>query len=240
MPVALLKDTKLSIREIMLYTDRYFKTRFEYSERDILNSKIRVIQKKTYVKDRPNIFEEKLEIESWSAPQYYPYNKHTKGRRQMKYKHHYSIVIQLAKDDNGIYSYDSKIRWRVGSFKQVPRKVPQSKIKSIYHETRRKVKSKYENMKLTKNQISDLVRKDLDKIRKSGTYLNTSDYISQALGINLDNYNRNFYIQNQFGCLYGPLSNAKPSEDNTLMPFFCKHMIAVLMFLMKKKIIKVK
>lgn len=237
MPVALLKDVRLSIREIMLYTDRYFKTRFEYSDRDILNSKLRVLQKKTYIKDRPGIFEEKLEIESWSMPQYYPYTKLANGSRQTKVKHQYSIIIQLAKDDKGLFSYDSKIRWRVGSFKRVPKKVSQNKVKTISHETRDKVKRKYENKKLTKKEINALVQEELKSIRKKGRYLCAGDYIAQELGINLDNYYRNFFIQREFGCLYGPLSGAEQSKDNDLMPFFCKHMIAVILFLLKKKII---
>jgi len=238
MPVALLKDTQLTIRDIMLYTDRYFKTRFEYSLRDVLKSKIKIINKKTYIKDRPGTFEEKLEIVSWSAPQYSPYNRHTKGR-QMKYKHTYDVVIQLARDDNGEYSYDSKIRWRVGSFKQVPKYIPQKEVKTIQKETRAKLKKKYENKKITETQKKIEIKKELDLIRKNGKYLCAGDYIAQVLGINLDNYNRNFYIQMQFGCLYGPLSGAKASDENDLMPFFCKHMLAVLLFLMSKKIIKI-
>ncbi len=236
MPVALLKDTKLTIREIMLYTDRYFKTRFDNYERDILPSRLRITEKKTYVKDRPDTFEEKLEIESWSAPQYLPYIRHTKGNRQLKYKHHYSIVIQLAKDDKGNFSYDSKIRWRVGSFKQWEESPPQKHIKTIYNKTKQKLKKKFTNKQGILNKT--LYNNEIKKIKKSAKYLNIGDYNSLNNGINGDFYFRCMYVAHKYGCLYGPITN-KGINESILLPFFGKHEIAVLFFLIKKGIIKV-
>jgi len=242
MPVALVQDARYTIREIMFLTNQFFKTRFEYSERDILPSKIKVLTKKTYIKDREGIFEQKLEIETWSAPQYYPYIKHIKNKpvkKQLKNKHHYSVTIQLAPDELGRYSYDSKIRWRVGSFKKVPDKVSQNKVKSIFYETRKKVTAKYNKKKnITNKEKRELIKKELDIIRKKGKYLDVGDYLSQELGINLDNYYRNYYAQYLNGALYGPIYYTEPHEDNPQqIPFFCKHMIAILMVLLKKKII---
>jgi hypothetical protein len=239
MPVALLSNVGITLRQILLYTYKDFENRFEYYERDILPSRIKITAKKTYVKDRAGIFEEKLEIESWSAPQYAPFNNHVKdGVKQRKYKHTYNIVLQIAKDEKGLYSYDSKIRWRVGSFKKVPKSIPQSKVKTIFRETKAKIVAKYNNKKMTIQERKEEIKKELDAIRKKGKYLCAGDYIAMELGINLDNYYRNFYIQNQFNVLYGPLSGAE-KNDKVKFPFFCKHFIGVLFFLTKKGFITI-
>lgn len=236
MPVALLKETKLTIGQILQYTNQAFHSRFDNYKRDILTSKIKIIKKTSYVKDRQGIFEEKLEIISVSAPQYMPYIKHTKGK-QRKYQHQYNIVIQIAKDDNDEYSLNSKIRWRVGSFKQVPRSIPQSKVKTIHGDTRQKIMKKYEKEK-DETKRASLIKKELQAVRKKGKYLCDGDFIAQELGINLDNYYRNFYVQKQFGCLYGPLPANLENSDEAILPFFCKHFLGVLFFLVQKKIIK--
>ena len=229
---------QLTIRQVLLNTKRNFESRFDNYFRDILPSRIKIVNKKIYKKDRLDMYDEKLEIISFSAPQYKPYTNHLKNplSKQRKYKHSYDIVIQLAKDDKGEFSLDSKISWRVGSYK-MPTEVPQSKTKTIHRATRDRLVKKVNSKNISDKEKKALLKKELDMIRKKGKYLCDGDYMAQELGINLDNYYRNFFVQYKFNCLYGPLSKAKPHEDVD-MPFFCKHTLGVLFYLTSKRVIK--
>lgn len=240
MSVAKSINTKYSIREIWLYTYFHMRSRFDNKERDILPTKIKIINRLVYKKDRLNMFDEKLDIISYSAPQYLPYTKikSKDAKKQMKIKHKYDIVIQLEKDINGEFSFDSKIRWRVGSFKKV-KKAPQNQIKTIYKETKEKLEIRLQKKYKEKSKYKEELKKELDKIKKNGKYLDNGDWVSQVLGINLDCYYRDFTIQHTNGCLYGPLMEVVNTDEKILMPFFDKHMIGVLEFLMRKNIIKV-
>jgi hypothetical protein len=228
-----------TIFEVFNYTYNVLETRFENYERDVLPSRLKIRDKLVYAKNKKGLYttpDERLEVESWSAPQYSPYDKlkSSGAKRQMKVKHQYSIIMALQKDANGIYSMQSKVIWRVGSYKRM-KYPPQRLIKQIYKETREALKKKYDD-------DPDLVREAIDKIKKHAIYESVGDYAAQVLGINLDNYHRNYWLQARYLCLFGPLTNPEinknPRDKHIRFPFACKHFLGLILFLVKKGIIK--
>lgn len=230
---------KLTIGAIYQYTWRYMKTRFTNADRDILPSKLVIAQRRKYKRNKEGQYttpEELLTVSTWSAPQYYPYTKvkGKKSRRQMRVKHNYRAFIAISLDSREVYSFNSKIIWRVGSYKR-PIKPPQGKIKSIYKETREKLNYKYRS--LSDSERAKAVRKEIEKIRKKAEYLDEGDFNSRVRGIMLDNYWRNYPVQNKFHCLYGAVLN-RVMPEGIDMPFFCKHMIMIIALLMRRGILK--
>lgn len=231
----------LTIANIFEFTYRYMNTRFTNSDRDILPSRLRITERRKYHRNKEgkyNTPEEMLLISSMSAPQYKPYtNEKTKGaERQLKYRHTYDVRIALQLSDDECYSYrKSKIIWRTGSYKK-PKKAPQSKVKTIYRETYDRLERKYS--KFTKSERNKKIRIETDRIRKNAKYLDNGDYNSREFGIMLDCYYRDYFIQHKFGCLYGNCTYTEPYYEINL-PFFDKHMIAVLLLLIKKGILKI-
>lgn len=230
---------KLTIGMIYQYTWRHLNTRFTNADRDVLPSRVVLTQRRKYKRNKEGFYttpEELLTVSTWSAPQYYPYNqiKGKKSARQMKIKHNYRVFIAISLDKNDVYSFNSKIIWRVGSYKR-PVKPPQNKVKSIYPETRKQLEHKYRNE--IESERKKLIKKEIAKIQKKATYLDVGDFNSRVRGIMLDNYWRNYPVQNKFGCLYGPVLNREMPEGID-MPFFCKHMIVILSILMRRGILK--
>lgn len=228
----------LTIGAIYQNTWRNMRTRFSNADRDILPSRLVIAKRTKYRRNKEGFYttpEELLTVSSWSAPQYYPYNKLVgKGRgRQLKIKHNYRIFIAISLDKNEVYSFNSHIVWRVGSYKR-PVKPPQKKVKTIYDETRTKLRIKYMDEPKTKQK--KLIEDEIKKIRRSAPYLDYGDFNSRERGIMLDNYWRDYPVQNKFGCLYGPVLNRKMPEGIKL-PFFCKHMIATISLLMRRGIL---
>ena len=232
-----------TIEKIWFYTLNQYNSRLQHERRDILTSKIKIIHRKHYIKNKEGKYsapDEELEIISYSAPQYYPYTNHIKSNvtRQLKYKHQYEIKLCIQKDENDNYSWkNSKIIWHVGSYKSW--KIPSQKlVKTIYDSTNKKLIKKYTNVKTNKID-KDNIKLEKEKIKKTAKYLNVGDYNSCVNGINGDFYFRLQYIMSKYNCLYGKLS-CKPQEvDNSVKyPFFDKHTIAVLLYLVDKGIIK--
>lgn len=232
---------KLTIQNILIYTynNKLTHSRYYNSERDVLPSTIKVVQRTVYKKNKEGQYsapEERLMIISKSAPQYAPYNSNLrKGtQRQMKVKHQYDIILCIQPiNDKKEYSLDSKMIWRVGSYKKY-KKAPQKYVKTIYSETRENLKKRFSKYK----DCNKKVKKEIDKIRKNAPYLCDGDYQAQIQGIMLDCYYRDYYVQNKFGCLYGPCWY-KEQYEGILLPFADKHLISVINILIRKKIIKV-
>jgi len=229
-----------SLKQIFLYTwsNLRLRNRFEFSKRDIIQTKIKIINKQVYRPTKQKAGsapDELLQIQSFSYPQYKPYlNVKTKGaKKQRSIQHQYDVTIALQKDSNGNYSYNSKIKWRIGSYKKWVTDVPQSKVKTVLSKTREKLKKKYVNK--YKEYLLEI-----SKIRKRGQYLDIGDYNSQVNGINGDNYFRNQFLQKKFDCLYGPLWQTTPNkkEKDIQYPFACKHMISIIFFLLRKGVIQ--
>lgn len=244
MPVAQIIDAP-TLRQILLYTyAHHVKNREMYAKRDILVSKIKVIQKSIYVHDRLDQFDEKLVINSYSRPQYYPYTKLKGGNKKNQktsntIEHQYTINLQLAKDGNGNYSLDSNARWRIGSFKKWKDKtdVPQYLVKTVYRETMERLKKKWKDDKVG-------LKKEVERIRKNGKYMDVGDYNSRVLGINGDFYFRDSPLMFAYNCLYGPLWHKEfpvRGRDKELnFPYTDKHFFGLLWHLLKKGFIKKK
>jgi len=237
MPTIQIKKDTPTLWKIWFYTwqSDIVSNRWEYMERDIAISKITLTDTLVYIKDRPSQPDKKLTIQSFSYPQYKPYInvKGKKSNKQRKIRHQYDLIFVLQKDNKGEYSFQSKIRWHVGSFKKW-KKAPQNQIKSVRRETRERLKRKYGQTKRYTEEV--------EKIRKKGKYLDNGDYNSRVEGLNGDFYftgNPLCYTQN---CSFGPVINKelntrKPFNE-IKFPFFGKHELAVLLYLFKKGIIK--
>jgi hypothetical protein len=239
-------SNSITLKQVWTYTYRTLPTRFKNFKRDILPSRIRVLNRKVYKKDRIDQFDEFLEIQSYSAPQYSPYTriKDKRSSKQMKIKHHYDIAIQFQKDKKGIYSFDSKIRWRIGSYKKWE-EPSQNKISSIYKRTKDKLKTRLKR-KYDEDEDRVAMKDDYDevlyKIKMNADYLDTGDYNSRKLGINGDFYFRDQPLMYRYGCLYGFPSNtelsANKKDKKIKFPFVDKHLIGIIFFLYKKHYIK--
>jgi len=231
------KDTP-TIRQIWVYTWRIeqLRRRFDYMKRDILPSRIRLTERLTYSKDRPSNPDKKLIIQSFSAPQYYPYHKvkSKNAKRQRTVKHQYDITMSIQLDKNERFTFDSRIKWRVGGFKKWVSKPDQKLIQSVYRETREKLNSKY-------GEGSSKVIEEIKKIRKKGRYLNVGDYNARANGLNGEFFFTLSPLLYIYNCSYGRLWNKEPNTKKPFneikFPFFCKHSLAVLFYLMKRKIL---
>lgn len=245
MPVARIRKDTPTIREILLYTFKVLKSRFIYSKRDILRSKVRVTKKIVYSKvGMETQFTSRLEIRSFSNPMYSPYTSLPSGNRKNaplkdRVTHEYPVVIQLAPDSKGKFSIYSKIRWRIGSFKKWNPKPPQREVKCIYPETREDIRKRIESKyrKETQEVQKKKMKEELQKIKDKGKYLDIGDYNSRELGLNGDNYFRNQSVQYIYNCLYGPYwRDDLPSEIS--YPFFCKHAIYIIFYLLRIGVLK--
>lgn len=244
------KITELTptIKQIFLYTWEVRKNRFTYSERDVVPSRIKILKKLVYSKNKKGEYstpDERLDIVSVSYPQYRPFNQLVSHRDvlQRTVSHQYNCVVCIVKDKNKQFSMDSKIVWRVGSFKKYVHKPPQKLIKMIYEDTEEKLKQRFSKSKsYTKGDVLRVTRRWIKKNKRNAPYYSVGDYNAQALGINADNYFRIYPFQYKFDCLYGPPTQIEPSrhpyDTDIKFPFFDKHMLAIIFLLLRKNILK--
>ena len=233
-----------TIAQIYQYTylNPKVRNRFEYMERDVLKTKVKITKRYVYRKNKEGKFstpDEILFVSSTSNPQYYQYNKvKSKGsKKQRKIHHQYDCFFAFSKTKEGEYSFwNSKVIFRIGSQKKWQDAVPQNKIKTILKKTRERIEKKYE--KLPSKEKAKAIKKELDKIRSRGKFLDIGDYNSSVNGINGDFYFRDAFIMKKFSCLYGKCYFNKSSEFN--FPFFPKHALMIIEVLLKKGIIKYK
>ena len=224
------------------YKNKSTWTRFFNEERDILKTRIKIIKRTVYKKNKEGKFttpDERLYISTTSAPQYPPFNKlKSKGAlKQRKIKHTYESVYLIQNTPNGYDFWQSKMVWRVGSQKRVPNKISQSKVQTIFEETRRKLERKYS--KYPPKKQKELIRRDIEHIRKRASYVSVGDFLAKVYGIMLDVYYRDYFVQKKFDCLYGRSWYNQP-YSGIEYPFLDKHSISVLNFLLKRGIIKYK
>lgn len=233
-----------TIAQVYAYTYKnpHTYTRFFNEERDILKTRIKIIKRTVYKKNKEGKFttpEERLYVASVSAPQYPPYNKvKSKGAlKQRKIKHTYESVYLIQNTPNGYDFFRSQIIWRNGSFKKVPKTIPQSKVKQIHDDTREKLARKY--AKYPKKQQSELIKRQISRIQKTARYISDSDYIAQVYGIMLDAYFRDYPLQVANSCLYGRCYFFKKPRDIKFC-FFTKHDLGIIHMLLKRGILKYK
>lgn len=234
-----------TIAQIYQYTyqNPHTYNRFEYGERDIVKTSIKIIKRTSYVKNKEGKWsapEEKLYVVSSSYPQYGEYlNVRTKGaKRQRKIKHTYNIELVIQNTPNGYSYFDSKIKWRVGSYCKWPKSIKQSLTKQVHLDTRKKLEKKYS--KLPPKQKVEMIRREIERIRKHGKFVSDGDAISTLYGLNGDWYWRVSYLAMQNDCVIGRVYTTEPPKENIRFVFFDKHMIQLLNYLMKRGIIKYK
>lgn len=228
------------------YLNPHTYNRFEYAKRDIVKTRIHLERRITYRKNkegRYSVPSERLLIKSYSYPQYRPYLsiKTKKAKKQRTIRHEYDVIMCIqpyGEENEYLYQY-SKIIWRVGSFKKW-QKPPQSKIKSVYKETREKLEKKYD--KLPQKEKKRAIKEQIDKIKSRGEYLDVGDFCSRSLGICGDDYWRSFPNQVKHDALYGRAYNLDCSKGikGINYCYFSKHAIALVNFLLRKGIIKYK
>ena len=244
-------NSTFTLKEILESTyHSKFKTRFEYSKRDVLK-KIILIKETTLHPDQKSAPTVNYIFRSYSYPQYGKYLNYTKYSKQRKFRHQYDNVLVIAAEEDGSFSVNSKNwKYRLGSQKRWDPKPPQSKVKTIYRETQEKwKKDKFEQReKLIRQYSGDILKSKTKKLdeaykkkkedhKKSAKYLDTGDYNSQVNGINGDFYFRSQYCYQHYGHLYG--RNTAPDADNDVdTPFATKHMISLIDALLKIGILK--
>lgn len=224
------------------YSNKQTYSRFLNCDRDILKTKIKIERRFIYRKSSNGINQptENLIIHSESCPQYYPYNKvKTKGaKKQRKIHHQYDCFFAFSKDEDGNYSFwNSQVIFHIGSYKKYPKEIPQSKTATIHKSTRERLERKYK--KLPQKQKDEMIKKEILRIKKHASYICDSDYIGGELHINGDFYFRCNPLLLKFDASYGKVYYSE-APDGILYPFFPKHAIACINFLLRKGIIKYK
>jgi len=210
----------LTVREVMQATYFDKKTRFEYMDRDLLKSKLKIEKIWTFTQDRKRLPYQKYRVTSWSAPQYGNYVKHTKRVRQLKYKHTYDITIEFDKQ----MSLDSMFKWRCGSMRKWPTVRPKDQeLQTISAEYRHRLKLKYP-------KVQDF-KKAVESHRKRAKYLDYSDWISRKYGIMGDFYWRIQPVAYITGNLYGRYWEDDLPEKPVV--FFDKHTLYLVLTLIK-------
>jgi hypothetical protein len=234
-------EVTYTLRQVLLNTYQFFKSRYIYRERDVLKSIH--IRKRTYLHpDRPGEPSIKWEISTRSYPQYKPYTNRKYGIKQKTTHHDYDIVLEI--DEMSLDTTSWKCR--IGSGKKIV-KAPEKMVKSISQVTRRKwAKSRDDKLKkaLTKEEkqkINDEYKKKIEDHRNKAPYLDQGDYVAQELGVNLDFAYRDAFAFRYYGHLYGKWGVAldRPSKLNPKNIIFApKHLLRVIEVLMQRGILK--
>ena len=230
-----------TIYETVQYTYRNpaVKSRFYNMKRDVLRSRVTIKKVVNLSVDRLNQPAISYEIISRSYPQYPPYNTHkvkqakkrsTDVKKQRTTKHEYDIKLELE-----YLATSSRYKLRVGSQKKWNPKPSQKHIKTIYRETMEQWKKKCTDRKTNKLDKEKL-NKMIEKHKQSAKYLDVGDYNSQKLGLMGDCYFRLHPILAKYKILYGK-SWYKETPKDIDYPFFDKHTLNVIFFLIKRNIL---
>lgn len=225
------------------YSNPHTYNRFKYEKRDVLKTKIYLEKRIVYKKNKEGQFSaptERLMVKSYSYPQYEPYlsvkSKNAKKQRIIRHEYDVIMCIQPYGEENEYSYWHSKIIWRVGSFKKW-KNPPQSQIKSIYRDTRKKLENKYKKLPTSKKE--EMIKHDISSYKKRAKYLDAGDWNSRVNGICGDDYFRSFPLQMKYDALYGRCYFLDCPKDISFC-FFSKHALAVIHFLLKHGILKYK
>ncbi len=220
------ENSAFTLRDIFRYTYSKYRNRFEYKDRDVLRG-VRVQEIREYQQDRLNQPEVKYKITTYSYPQYSPYDK-VKGKRsakQRKIKHEYDIVLVLEN-----MTMNARFMWREGSQRKWPKykEAPWTKIKQLNATVKDKFVRRY-------GKGTAEYKAAVLKHKKRARYLNFGDWVSKVKGINGDFYFRNQLRAYRAGNLYGILWNDHELDRANLPPFFGKHTLRVILYLLKTR-----
>lgn len=221
-----ISNAKYSIKDIWLYSNSRYRNRFDYRDRDVLK-RVDVNEIKVYTKDRRNMPSTKYEIKTYSYPQYEPYfsKKGKKSKKQRKVKHQYEQTYILES-----LNWNSKFKWRIGGQRKWPdeSKINWNQIEQVHSSIKEKYEKKY-------GKGTDKYKETIIKHKKKARYISKGDFISQKFGLNGDWYWRvqgnAFLSGNLFGLAW------EKNKTGEGVPFFGKHDLRVIKFLLEKKIL---
>ena len=214
-----------SIKEVLNFTYQYAESRYEYKKRDVVKriviKEVREVSRHD-IPGKPRIYTKYI-IESKSFPQYAPYytKKDSRGRSR-KYQrttsHHYDVTLEMDR-----LSLNTKIwKMRLGSGRIWDTHPPQSQIKKIYPENKKRWS-----------------RKRQESHKRRAKYLDIGDYNSQKLGINADFIFRQAYARYHHGHLFNRsyYGNVPSSLNPSHILFFTKHELNLIEVLMNQAIL---
>lgn len=209
-----------TIAEVLLLTKQHFGNRFEYMKRDKIVGHVKIRKVVTLSPDRANEPTVKYQVQTTSTPQYYPYVKvpktgRLKNRRLVtRTKHTYDITLEM-----DVLSLNTKAwKMRLGGQSKWVDKPPQRQLRQIYRET-------------SKKWSKDRIKRQRDNRRLP---INVGDWNAQMKGSNGDFYYRCSGVYKAFGHLFG--RNYSPIEKGKI--FFPKHILALVILLMERNILK--
>ena len=119
-----------TIKQLMDVTYRYFRNRFRFMKRDVINSSIKIRKIEVYDGKVPGKARTKFIVETSSYPQYKPYftGKDKRGRTiryQRTYRHHYDTILQMDR-----LSLNVPVKYRCGANKRWIDRVSRNLMKS--------------------------------------------------------------------------------------------------------------
>lgn len=216
-------EDALDLNTVFQHTYQVYKNRFDYRDRDVLKT-VKVQEIREYVQDRLNQPEVRYKITTSSYPQYKPYTdvKGKRSKKQRKIKHQYDLVLVLEN-----MTMDARFRYREGSQRKWPKyeSAPWTKIKQLNSSVREKLQKKH-------GKNTEAYKKAVQKHKKQAKYLDFGDWVSKSKGINGDFYWRQAPRASRTGNLYG-MYWPEPGMDHEGIPFFGKHSLRVIMYLLK-------
>lgn len=238
-----------TLRQMIYLTKKNAQTRFIYKKRDVLK-KILIKNIIHLHPDRMSKPNRRLEILTFSYPQYGNYLKYTDYSKQRKFRHEYDNILAVEADENGKFSVDStKWKYRLGSEKVPKKSINQSLVKTIFRETSAKWKKelakKYnvEKVKGDSKKVKELLKKQKDEYKrkvdlhiKNAKYVDLGDFWSKEQGINADFIFRVAPVLQVYGHLYGK-NQMKIIPKNSSKPFLPKHALNLIEQLIKKGIL---
>jgi hypothetical protein len=239
---------KFTIKQVLIFTKRYFKNRFKYERRDVLKRVYlrKIINLKSDRAGEPTI---KYEVTTYSYPQYKPYLnlKGIKSKKQRKLRHEYDVTLQMDRMSLNTTHWKA----RLGSQARWVKKVNNKLIGKLTDRDKEKLQKKIEKklrrdkVKITKTRLNTEMKKEIKKIKDKRKYINIGDYNARKKGINADFLFRCEYVYRKYGHLYG-MDQSDDIQDNKRVKrppkitnprqiiFFPKHLIRLIEYLMIK------
>lgn len=230
-----------SLQQVLEFTRKYFPTRFDYRRRDVLRKVVVKERKEINLKD-PSRPQHRIQVETYSYPQYGNYLRMTGDGRPRQYqrtvRHQYDSVLTFQEP-----TMQTKVwKYRLGSQKKWNPNPSEKQLKTISRDLRQKYKRKAERKAgpgATKKDINKEYKKIVERHKRGAKYLDVGDWNSQVLGINADFIFRDAWALRVHEHLYGQMSERRPSSLNPKnIPFFPKHGIALIEYLLQKGILR--